>query len=94
MTGDKEIWSKAVTLTLLEIARRQRRAFRSICFSSKETPLQVLDMNPRARYEVELEKVMDLAAVWSVSSRGSPAGFAPATTNTNSPRGAVKCSNA
>ena len=61
MTGDKEIWSKAVTLTLLEIARRQRRAFRSICFSSEETPLQVLDMNPCARYEVELEKVMDLA---------------------------------
>ena len=25
MAGDKEIWSKAVTLTLLEIARRQRR---------------------------------------------------------------------
>ena len=61
MAGDKEIWSKAVTLTLLEIARRQRRLFRSICFSSDDTPLQVLDMNPRARYEMELEKVMDLA---------------------------------
>ena len=61
MAGDKEIWSKAVTLTLLEIARRQRRLFRSICFSSEETPLQVLDMNPRERYEVEMGKVMDLA---------------------------------
>ena len=61
MAGDKEIWSKAVTLTLLEIARRQRRLFRSICFSSAETPLQVLDMNPRERYEAEMEKVMDLA---------------------------------
>ena len=61
MTGDKEIWSKAVTLTLLEIARRQRRLFRSICFSSEETPLQVLDMNPRGRYEVEMKTVMDLA---------------------------------
>src|SRR5205823_12557080 len=47
MAGDKEIWSKAVTLTLLEIARRQRRLFRSICFSSEQTPLQVLDLNPR-----------------------------------------------
>ncbi|MBI4524293.1 MAG: VWA domain-containing protein [Deltaproteobacteria bacterium] len=61
MAGEKEIWSKAVTLTLLEIARRQRRLFRSICFSSEETPLQVLEMNPRERYEVEMEKVMDLA---------------------------------
>ncbi|MFQ5852142.1 MAG: hypothetical protein ACE5JU_16345 [Candidatus Binatia bacterium] len=61
MAGEKEIWSKAVTLTLLEIARRQRRLFRSICFSSEESPLQVLDMNPRGRYEIEIEKVMDLA---------------------------------
>jgi len=61
MAGDKEIWSKAVTLTLLEIARRQRRLFRSICFSSDQTPLQVLDMNPRGRYDVEMKTVMDLA---------------------------------
>jgi len=60
MSGDKEIWSKAVTLTLLEIARKQRRLFRSICFSSADTPLQVLDMNPRDRYEVETKTVMDL----------------------------------
>ena len=61
MSGDKEIWSKAVTLTLLEIARKQRRLFRSICFSSAETPLQILDMNPRDRYEVESKTIMDLA---------------------------------
>jgi uncharacterized protein with von Willebrand factor type A (vWA) domain len=61
MAGDKEIWSKAVTLTLLEIARRQRRLFRSICFSSAETPLQVLDLNPREHYDVEIKNVLDLA---------------------------------
>ena len=61
MAGDKEIWSKAVTLTLLEIARRQRRLFRSICFASAETPLQVLDLNPREHYEIKLKSVMDLA---------------------------------
>lgn len=61
MAGDKEIWSKAVTLTLLEIARRQRRRFRSVCFSSEDTPLQVLEMNPGERYDVKMEKVMDLA---------------------------------
>ena len=61
MAGDKEIWSKAVTLTLLEIARRQRRLFRSICFSSVETPLQILDLNPREHYEIKAKNVMDLA---------------------------------
>ncbi|MDH3443948.1 MAG: hypothetical protein OEN50_08510 [Deltaproteobacteria bacterium] len=61
MSGDKEIWSKAVALTLLDIARRQRRLFRSICFSSADTPLQVLDMNPRDRYQFETKTVMDLA---------------------------------
>lgn len=61
MEGEKEIWSKAVTLTLLELARRQRRLFRSISFSSEETPLQVLDMNPREHYQVKMERVLDLA---------------------------------
>jgi uncharacterized protein with von Willebrand factor type A (vWA) domain len=61
MAGDKEIWSKAVTLTLLEIARRQRRLFRSICFSSAEMPLQILDLNPRGHYDVQMKTVMDLA---------------------------------
>ena len=61
MAGDKEIWSKAVTLTLLEIARKQRRLFRSICFSSAETPLQILDMNPRDRYQADTKTIMDLA---------------------------------
>jgi uncharacterized protein with von Willebrand factor type A (vWA) domain len=61
MMGDKEIWAKALTLTLLEIARRQRRLFRAICFSSANTPLQMFDLNPRERYEVEMSKVMELA---------------------------------
>ena len=61
MMGDKEIWAKALTLTLLEIARRQRRLCRTICFSSAGTPLHILDLNPRERYEVEEHKVMELA---------------------------------
>src|SRR5512145_2415343 len=61
MSGDKEIWSKAVTLTLLEIARKQRRLFRFVCFSSADMPLFTLDMNPRDRYEVETKTIMDLA---------------------------------
>jgi uncharacterized protein with von Willebrand factor type A (vWA) domain len=61
MAGDKEVWSKAVTLTLLEIARRQRRRFRSICFSSADMPLQVLELNRWERYAADLPQVLELA---------------------------------
>jgi uncharacterized protein with von Willebrand factor type A (vWA) domain len=61
MAGDKELWSKAVALTLLEIARRQRRLFRFLCFSSADQPLWSLDLNPRSRYEIDERKVYDLA---------------------------------
>lgn len=61
MAGDKELWSKAVALTLLELTRRQRRPFRSICFSSGETPLHVLDLAARRGGDVEPDKLMDLA---------------------------------
>jgi len=61
MAGDKEIWSKAVSLTLLDIAQRQRRLFRSICFASADMPLQVLDLNGRQRYAADMRKVFELA---------------------------------
>lgn len=61
MAGDKEIWSKAVSLTLLDIAQRQRRLFQSICFASADTPLQILDMNRRQRYTAEPHKIFQLA---------------------------------
>lgn len=61
MAGDKEIWSKAVSLTLLDIAQRQRRLFRSICFAGVDMPLQVLDLNQRQRYVAEMDKVFQLA---------------------------------
>ncbi len=61
MSGEKELWSKAVTLTLLELTRRQRRPFRSICFSSRDAVLQILDMNTRPGYDLEAGKLMDLA---------------------------------
>jgi uncharacterized protein with von Willebrand factor type A (vWA) domain len=61
MAGDKELWSKAVSLTLLDIARRQRRLFRFLCFSSADQPLWTLDLNPRQRYQIDERKVYDLA---------------------------------
>lgn len=61
MAGDKELWSKAVALTLLEIARRQRRLFRFICFSSADTPLFTLDLNPREHHAVQVDRALDVA---------------------------------
>ena len=61
MQGDKEVWAKALTLTLLEVARRERRRFRAICFSSADAPLYSVDLNTRVRYEADMDKVLELA---------------------------------
>ena len=61
MEGDKELWAKAVSLTLMDIARRQRRLFRAVLFSSGPGSLKVLDLNRERRYQPELGKVMELA---------------------------------
>ncbi len=61
MQGDKEVWAKALTLTLLEIARRERRRFRAICFSSADAPLYSVELNTRVRAEADLDKVLELA---------------------------------
>ena len=61
MEGDKELWAKAVSLTLMDIARRQRRLFRAVLFSSGPGSLKVLDLNQERRYQPELGKVIELA---------------------------------
>ena len=61
MQGDKELWAKAVGLTLMDIARRQRRLFRAVLFSSGEGTMRVLDLNRERRYEPELNKVIEMA---------------------------------
>ena len=45
----------------MDIARRQRRLFRAVLFSSGESSLKILDLNRERRYEPELAKVMELA---------------------------------
>src|SRR5207249_7200820 len=40
---------------------RQRRLFRFICFSSADTPLFTLDLNPRERHEVQEDRALDVA---------------------------------
>jgi uncharacterized protein with von Willebrand factor type A (vWA) domain len=61
MQGEKELWAKAVGLTLMDIARRQRRLFRAVLFSAGEGCLRVLDLNRARRYEPELNKVIEMA---------------------------------
>ena len=61
MQGDKEMWSKAVALTLMDIARRQRRLFRAVMFSSGDVSLKVLDLNRERRYQPDLNKVIEMA---------------------------------
>lgn len=64
MSGDKEIWSKAVTLTFVEIARRQRRRCHVVCFADA-TALREFDMNPRTNWQVALDETMNLAEHFS-----------------------------
>jgi len=61
MQGDKELWAKAVSLTLMDIARRNRRLFRAVLFSSGPESLRILDLNSKRRYQPELPKVLEMA---------------------------------
>jgi uncharacterized protein with von Willebrand factor type A (vWA) domain len=61
MQGDKELWAKAVSLTLMDIARRQRRLFRAVLFSSGPETQRVIDLNDKYRYKPELTKVLEMA---------------------------------
>ena len=61
MQGDKELWAKAVSLTLMDIARRGRRLFRAVMFSSGDTSLKILDLNRERRYQPDLPKVIEMA---------------------------------
>ena len=61
MEGDKELWAKAVALTLMDIARRQRRLFRAVMFSSGDTTFKVLDLNRERRYQPDLNRVIEMA---------------------------------
>ncbi len=61
MQGDKELWAKAVGLTLMDIARRQRRLFRAVLFASGAESMKVIDLNRERRYQPELAKVIEMA---------------------------------
>jgi uncharacterized protein with von Willebrand factor type A (vWA) domain len=61
MEGDKEMWAKAVCLSLLEIARRQRRKFVVIVFSSKGAPLKVFGSGVKENWRMNEKDIIELA---------------------------------
>lgn len=65
MAGEKELWSKAVALTFVELARRKRRRCHVVCFSSGQKGLRHFEMNPGSSWSVALERTLDLAEHFS-----------------------------
>lgn len=61
MSGDKEIWSKAVCITLLDYAKRQRRKFRVIVYSSKGSPLKYFESRARNSWGMSEDDIIELA---------------------------------
>ncbi|MFN7135719.1 MAG: chlorite dismutase family protein, partial [Myxococcales bacterium] len=59
MSGPRELWSKAVTLALLEIARKQGRRTRAIVFSGPEQPLTEFELTARGRVSLKRSANMD-----------------------------------
>jgi uncharacterized protein with von Willebrand factor type A (vWA) domain len=68
MAGARELWAKAVTLALLEIARRQNRRAEAILFSSQDAPLSRFSLLSKrhhgagGRRTVDLPEVLDFAS--------------------------------
>jgi uncharacterized protein with von Willebrand factor type A (vWA) domain len=77
MFGPRETWAKAIAIALLNIARKQNRAFYGILFGSKRDPLVEFQFDPkksptmqtklsdgsmqRHEYPHEVEAVLDFA---------------------------------
>lgn len=65
MSGPRELWSKAVTLALLEIARKQGRRTRALVFSGPEAPLADFELTARGRMTqrraANLDEIVKLA---------------------------------
>lgn len=60
MTGEPELWAKAVMLCLLHIARQQKRAFRLIHFGS---PGQIYEISFEKPSDFTIERILDAAEI-------------------------------
>lgn len=72
MTGERELWAKAVALTLLEIARRSRRYFRAVVFSHRPQDLRSFDLlaAPRGGLRAPPPPISDLVEFADYFPRG------------------------
>ncbi len=61
MSGDKEVWSKAVCVTLLEYAKRQRRKFIVIVYSSKGSPMKYFESRARNGWGMSENDIIELS---------------------------------
>jgi uncharacterized protein with von Willebrand factor type A (vWA) domain len=61
MQGDRDLWAKAVTLALMDVARRQKRRCRVVSFSDSAKSIRTFDLLPPARGSVRRQA--DLGAV-------------------------------
>lgn len=61
MAGEKELWSKALCLCFQDLARRQKRAFSAIVFSSREAGLRVFSSSHKKRWGLTDSDVLELA---------------------------------
>lgn len=59
MSGEREVYAKAIGLTLLQLAKAQNRSFHAITFSG---PRQFADFNFHDSHKVTVEQVIDYAS--------------------------------
>ena len=61
MAGDKELWSKALCLSIHELAKRQKRKFSVVVFSSSEYDLRVFSSSVGAGKTLTEPQLLELA---------------------------------
>lgn len=61
MSGDKEVWSKAVCMTLLEYAKRQRRKFVVIVYSSRGSPIRSFESRENNGWGMSENDIIELS---------------------------------
>lgn len=62
MAGEKEVWAKAVSLALAQLAVANRRPVEVVLFGDAADPLHVLAFEPTDPAATKLERVMDVAS--------------------------------
>lgn len=62
MSGEKDLWAKAVCLTLVELAKRQKRQFSIVVFSSSSADMRVFSAEAKRGHGLTEAQVLELAS--------------------------------